>query len=211
MCITSNVHGQSLTGYWKHLDFDRNFISNLRNEILQFDKNTIKRFKFDQRFDQYAFTKIDQEQHRIPKLQAHYSYLGNNRLEITYKAFVEGEKIDFTKTYVKLSPTIFLGDQAHLISEMKRASYRLKINGNEAVLTFGKSLSIDAIPYIDSNTIPGSRLEIENIGPFFFICSYIGDLKQRVHAIPIKQVDTNKIWLYGLPNNLDTITGEKLK
>ncbi|BFP42462.1 hypothetical protein FGF1_33070 [Flavobacteriaceae bacterium GF1] len=189
--------GQELNGLWKHINYEKNFLSNLRDEIIEFSDTKITRYRFDSEFDFVHHGKEERNQTIIRNWQAKYELLDDNHLKIIYKAEVNGTIVDLPKVYVKLVPTIFEEDKEKLLSIVNSSSYEVYFTHGKTILTFGRTLEIDEIPHLGERNVLGDELRIENIDDYYFVTSYLHG-RDRIHAIPIKSIDSETIVLYGI-------------
>ena len=193
--MTSSL-AQDLNGKWLTTKDDETYITP-KHLILEIENDSIKYYSFDQLLSVHPL-KIDNGQIKIENGESQsFHFINPNRIKLE----TETENGSTALEFVRLLPT----DTKLLKEEIESLSFDFNWNGKKFNIKFNQELKPNLAKNIEKKEV--SKILLEEIDSTYFASFY--QFGKRKDIFPIKEINADKMVLYGSPRKPYEIEGEK--
>lgn len=200
--IFSIGNAQDIRGKWMQIRIPNSMNYPLVN-IIEIRSDSIFAFDFDKLYEK-GKTKILGKNTLVlnDSLIVDFKFIGDNILE---QKSVNDVNVEHPVKFVRLLPT---KDQDNQVDSLYNKSFSIHFAHEKMKFVLGeKKAKGDAI-IMDNPSIVTDHIIIEKVQKTYFLCFYL--LEKLSYAFPIKEIDSDTLIIYGIPNSENEVVARRV-
>ncbi|MFS4418489.1 hypothetical protein [Maribacter sp. 2307ULW6-5] len=186
MLVFTVGYGQDIKGKWIDLK-DREALTYPSINVFEFKESKLVQYDFDKKIDSATYS-IKGNSIYLGKTVKTFKFIGDNVLEITGPATINGRDSTMPTKYLRLEGTYYEWPK----ESIENKSFVLHWNNAKNIISFNNSHSTNDFQV--SRFKSCSDIRLENLDMMLFLSVFCNN--KRAYVFPIKKVTKNELILY---------------
>ncbi|UII79686.1 hypothetical protein [Flagellimonas sp. CMM7] len=195
-------NGQGIRGKWMQVKIP-NSISYPPINIIEISGDSIFAYDFDKLYDKGRIELLDNMLKLGDTVSVGFEFLNDNVFVQRFSSNYEQKNTAFR--FVRLLPT---KDKGRLADNVQNTIYSIPFGYEKMIFKLGERKTKGDAIVINDPPIATDYNSIEKFGETYFLCFYT--LEYLTYAFPIKEITSDSLILYGIPNTENEVVARRV-